>query len=328
MMPATPVSEMPADAVLTTDLGAHFDDMPQFAMTEIAPDMDLRPGAVMTTEMGAKFDVSQLSTTEMAADFGQLPTLDGPDAAPDFDAFAAVTGSTPGFAATAEMAPHFGRPPPVHVGGAHSADGQTIHMPAARSVLMPATRPILDQSTQELAGDFLTGSRNQDPMDQLGSDMFPPITLADATIAPSPPHDGTGAGGRSGSPGYAVPLPVLDMPDESEYESTQLLDPRSFAAQPPPFDLAGDPDDEPYESTMALGSTNYAAPPPELEPDFKIPSGRSVAARPAVPGPHEVKVEFGSAHEDPDRTIEIDGGFPSLESESEAADEDLFPPLK
>jgi hypothetical protein len=209
---------------------------------------------------------------------------------------------------------------------------------------MPATRPFSEQSTQELAGHFLSGATEpvsdrtlelangfgaptSDPMDRFGSDMFPPITLITPTLAAAEPErvPPAGPGDRAGP--AAVPLPTLDLPDDEPYESTQALDPRGYGAQPP--DFAPDAlDEEPYESTQALGSTDYSAPLPTLEPAFELAQAHDPFSLPAKPAAHQVTVDFAAAGADFDRTIEIDGGFLPRLPDAEDADGDLFPPLK
>jgi hypothetical protein len=220
--PALPVSELPADAVLTTDLVAHFDSMSGLSTTELAGGFVARRHVTTTGDMTLPLDQPAFATSEMAPDFGQLPRIEEPQMlAPEFDIHARTGhGQTQArqsaYAATTDMAASFGQPDNRQAPAARSPDGVP-----PRS-LMPTTRPIADQSTQELAGHFLAApgtARAADPMDQLGRDMFPPLSPA-------------GAGGRD------------RFSDDEHYESTQMPDPGQFSAPLPPLD-GGFGDDDP-----------------------------------------------------------------------------------
>ena len=289
--PPLSVSDLPADAVLTTELGAHFDASPQMATTELAGGFQQRPANIATIEMGARFDgPSGMATTEMAADFGRLPAHEEPQVlAPDFDVHAR-TGRVPlraaggrpmpTYAATTEMAAHLGLPTPIGPSDFGGRGAGAPPEPRALSSLLPQTRPVADQSTQELAGHMLGrgaapeadstlelargfGLPDDDPMAQLGKDMFPPLAAA----APRP-----AAGGSED--------------DYETYEATQVFDPSQFAAPFPeleglvpartgvaraapvatgarrPAAPVVDEDDESYEATQALDMSAFAAPPP------------------------------------------------------------------
>ena len=322
------VSELPADAVLTTELGAHFDASPQMATTELAGGFQPRSADIATTEMGARFDSpGGMATTEMAADFGRLPTHEEPRVlAPEFDIHASTARGPlqaagrrpmPTYAATTEMAAHLGLPAATGPSdfGAHGVNVPSE--PRALSSLLPQTRPVADQSTQEMASHMLGrdappepestmelaggfGLPDEDPMAQFGRDMFPPIGGA----APRPAAGESPAGG--------------DEDDYESYEATQVLDPSRFAAPfpeieglPPvragvaraaplpaaarrPVPPVVNEDEEPYEATQALDMSGYAAPPPL----------------------------------DYDQTAEFPGGFGAEKSPSDAPGNDPFPPLK
>ena len=322
------VSELPADAVLTTELGAHFDASLQMATTELAGGFHPRSADIATTEMGARFDSpGAMATTEMAADFGRLPTHEEPRVlAAEFDIHArtgrgplqAAGGRPmPTYAATTEMVAHLGLPTATGPSDFGARGANAPPEPRALSSLLPQTRPVADQSTQEmaslmlgrdaspepestmeLAGGF--GLPDEDPMAQFGRDMFPPI--GGAALRPAAGESPAGA----------------DEDDYESYEATQVLDPSRFAAPfpeieglPPvragvtraaplsagarrPVPPAVDEDEEPYESTQALDMSGYAAPPPL----------------------------------DYDQTAELPGGFGTEKRPTDAPRNDPFPPLK
>ena len=346
---ALPVSEMPADAILTTELGARFDATPEIATTELAGGF-LDRANVATTEIGGKLDTPSIATTEMAADFGRIPTSNDPlEAAPEFDVHARTgksglipPGRAPSYAATTEMAADFGMPAmplsPVQRDGSRPGS------------LMPPTRPVAEQSTQELAGHFLSGNsaqdpdstlemaggffhRRSDPMDDLGNDMFPPISPAHANPAVSR--------------GEAAD-------DDEPYEATQMLDPAGYAAPMPtleplpddgPVDrhrpAAGaghrrvsvpDDDDEPYESTQVLDPAGYSTPlPPLMTVDDDADANGSGTRATATSGDYEVQevsIEFGSAaHEAFGHSIEGGDGV-KPKSGKPAQPTEPFPRLK
>jgi serine/threonine protein kinase len=298
MAPALPVSELPADAVLTTDLGAHFDSMSGSSTTELAGGFVARGNATTTGDMTLPLDQPAFATSEMAPDFGQLPRIEEPQMlAPEFDIHARTgRGQTQArqsaYAATTDMAASFRQPDNRPALASRSPGG------VPQRSLMPTTRPIADQSTQELAGHFLAApgaGPEADPMDQLGRDMFPPLSPA-------------GAGGRD------------RFSDDEPYEATQMLDPGQFSVPLPPLD-GGFGDDEPYEATQAIDSGAFGMPQSPFDSD-----GRSDL--PSSAG-DEVTVEFdGPAPDEFDRTMEIAGGFLTAPPEPETPLPELFPPLK
>ncbi len=297
-VPALPVSELPADAVLTTELGAHFDSMSDLSTTELAGGFVARRHSTTTGDVAPPRDQPAYATSEMAPDFGQLPRIEEPEVlAPDFDIHARTgRGQTQArqsaYAATTDMAASFGQPDSRPAPAARNAGG------AAPRSLIPATRPIADQSTQELADHFLAapgGGRDADPMDQFGKDMFPPLSPSGAAG-----HDRFGA--------------------DEPYESTQMLDPGQFSAPLPPLD-GGFGDDEPYEATQTLDAGDFGMPqsPFDSGPRADLPSSAG----------YEVTVEFGDAAPDEfDRTMEIAGGFLTAPPEPDEPLPELFPPLK
>lgn len=220
---ALPVSDMPNDAILTTDLGARFDGTGDVSTNELPGGFAARPSGMSTAELAARLDPPQVATTEMAADFGRPPPPDEPSqVAPEFDVHArtgrarAHREAAPEYLATTEMAAHFNVPPsaPPPARGARAAS------------LMPPVRQGGDQSTQELASHLMSGdgtdrtlemaggfaAEGGDSLDDLGRDMFPPLEGVD-DAAPT-------GGGRNGS------HPVVE---EEPYEATQMLDPSQFA---------------------------------------------------------------------------------------------------
>jgi hypothetical protein len=299
MATALPVSEMPADAVLTTDLGAHFDSMSDLSTTELAGGFVARRSNTSIGEMMPSLEQPSVATSEMAPDFGGLPQVEEPQMlAPDFDIHARTgRGQTQArqaaYAATADMAASFGPPgqPPAPAPRGPGSSPQ-------RS-LMPTTRPIADQSTQELAGHFLSapnGRRDSDPMDQLGHDMFPPLA-----------SDGGGGNDRFSA--------------DEPYEATQMLDPGQFSVPLPTLE-GGFEGDDPYEATQAIDAGAFGMPQSPFELD-----GHSNA--PPSSSGYEVTVEFDNATPDEfDRTMEIAGGFLTAPTEPEAPLPELFPPLK
>ncbi|MBL8384441.1 MAG: protein kinase [Burkholderiales bacterium] len=321
--PPLSVSELPADAVLTTELGAKFDNAPEMATTELAGGF-AAPGAnAATVDLGSPLDMPQIATTEMAADFGRPPpAAEVPELiAPDFDVHArtgrvAMPPRARSYEATTDMAADFSAPAP-----------RRAPVPPAGGSLRPTTRPVADQSTQELASGFFStpgaAQPGRDPLDQIGSDMFPPIAAA----APD----------RGGA--------------EEGYEATQLLDPGHLGAPPAP--------DEGYEATQVFDPARFDTPFPALD---EVPEGGDAhppARRtghpapedayestqvldpgafdvPALPGHddgaggHEVTVEFGAAGGPGgfDRTMELPGGFRDPDAAADEEKATLFPPLK
>ena len=310
--PPLSVADMPPDAVLTTELGAHFDASPGLETTELAGGFQARPAHAATADLGGRFASGGLATTEMAADFGRLPSLDEPAVlVPDFDIHARTGRSSPvkqsaapAYAATTEMAAHFAAPLPSDKPLTGTGRGR-------QASLMPQTREIVDQSTQELAGHMLGGGPpgesdrtvelsggfgmpDEDPLAQLGNDMFPPITGAHRTAAA----------------GDSV------APLDPDYEVTQVLDPASFAAAFPSLDaFAAEPaappraasarkpaplsfeDDEPYEATQMLDPGMHGTPTPLFD-------------------------------EEPDRTVDPAARFGAPEPVAEGSKASAFPPLK
>jgi non-specific serine/threonine protein kinase len=307
MVPALPVSELPGDAVLTTELGAHFDAMSEVSTTKLDGGFVSHDGGMSTSEMvPSSFAQPAVATSEMAPDFGHLPQVAEPEMlAPDFDVHARTgrgqtQASQAAHVATSDMAASLGPP------GQRPA--RTPPGPAgtpARS-LMPATRPIADQSTQELAGHFLSApnrGREADPMDELGRDMFPPLIHSgedgDGDFTADQHHEATQLFNPD-EPYEATQLFDADEP----YEATQLLD-----------------SDEPYEATQTLDSAGF-----ETQQSASDPGGHA-GALPSSAG-YEVTVEFDAAALDEfDRTLEIAGGFRTVE-ESEPPLPELFPPIK
>ncbi len=326
--PPLAVADLPADAVLTTELGAHFDASPQMATTELAGGFQQRSANIATTEMGARFDPpAGMATTEMAADFGRLPAHQEPLVlAPDFDVHARTGRAalhtaggrpTPTYAATTEMAAHLGLPTPT---GPSELGGRGVSAPPeprALSSLLPQTRPVADQSTQELASHMLGreaphesdsaielaggfGLPDDDPMAQLGRDMFPPIGGAAPRPAAgvAPPGDGEDdyetyeATQVLGSSQFAAPLPELEdlAPARNAVARAAPMPPGVRKASPP----VEDDEEESYEATQALDMSGFAAPPPL----------------------------------DYDQTAELPGGFGTEKSPPDAPRNDPFPPLK
>ncbi len=329
LAPPLAVADLPADAVLTTELGAHFDASPQMATTELAGGFQQRSANIATTEMGARFDPpAGMATTEMAADFGRLPAHEEPLVlAPDFDVHArtgraylhAAGGRpTPTYAATTEMAAHLGLPTPTGPSTLGGRDVSAPLQPRALSSLLPQTRPVADQSTQEMASHMLGreaphesdsaielaggfGLPDDDPMAQLGRDMFPPI------------------GGAAPRPAAGVAPPGDGADDYETYEATQVLDSSQFAAPLPELEglapvrnavartapmpagvhnasppVEEDDDEESYEATQALDMSGFSAPPPL----------------------------------DYDQTAELPGRLGTEKSPPDAPRNDPFPPLK
>jgi len=180
--PTTPVSQMPPDAVLTTELGAHFGghgqsattelaanfDAPPIDTSEIAPDFDLRLPKD-ATETAANYDSSQqLSTSELAPSFDRSQDISTTDLAPRFDRSQQISTSdlaprfdsgrnySPGDMAprfesspllTTEMAAQFDAPPP-----------SPMDAPINQRPLRPPVREYIQDSTQALAPEFASGA--------------------------------------------------------------------------------------------------------------------------------------------------------------------------
>jgi serine/threonine protein kinase len=307
--PPLSVSDLPVDAILTTDLGARFDGTGDASTTELAGGFSARSSSVSTTEMAARLDPPPVATTEMAADYGRPPPADeGSPIAPDFDVHAR-TGRAPRHAepepdymATTEMAAHFGVPgaPPravrpraadpapdymattemaAHFGvppASPMMPPSAGHQPLRASTLMPPVRQSGDQSTQELASHMM------------GSDD-PTVELAGGfSVSDRDGLDGIGQDMFPPLTGVHQTFAPASSPPEEGYEATQLLDPSALSV---PF--------------------------PTLDLDTPSPPVR----RPGTPQPQ--------VPEDFDRTMEIAGGFGS---EAEKAPEppagNMFPPLK
>ncbi|MFN0162338.1 MAG: protein kinase domain-containing protein [Burkholderiales bacterium] len=324
-----PVAEMPADAVLTTDLGAHFDAPSAFATTEIAPGFDHHTTGAQTTEMAPRFDATgQLATSEMAPNFS-APTPELLEAAPDFRLNLTLPPTSravpPAHLATTEMAAHFksspparSEPAPEYLATTEMAAQFMTGSPAPSATpgagstsLMPPTRRVSDQSTQDMASHMLQMSAAPeltvdlggglqsagDGLDGLGRDMFPPILPEIA----APEH-------RAG------PVPAEFQDGDEDHESTQVLGAGSaFPSLPSPDEPIG------AEITEALDAVRAAEP-------FSLPLEPSPAASPSGTRPGRDRLPTPDEF---DRTVELSGGFLAQIPEPELAPEDeLFPPLR
>ena len=341
MPSALSVSELPADAILTTELGAHFDSAPELSTTELAGGFSSRATSVATSEMVPRLDLPSVATSEMAPDFDRVLSIDETlPVAPEFDVHARTgRGLAPrglsSHAATTDMGANFAAP---HASTGARNDGRAA---APGRTLMPTTRPIADQSTQEMAGHFLdapepssadgtiemgAGLRIQggDSLDQFGRDMFPPIgqagSPASSHVDLSEPYESTQVLDPAQ---YAVPFPSLDEFDPAPPSFTDPAPARGTRPPPPVSQLD---DDEAYEATQVLDQRSFAAPPaPPLEGDG---DGARFNDLPSSSG-YEVTVEFDSDAVDQfDRTMEIAGGFKAKPMKPEEPARDLIPPLK
>ncbi|MBL8376335.1 MAG: protein kinase [Burkholderiales bacterium] len=330
-----PVAELPADAVLTTDLGAQFDAPSAFATTEIAPGFDHHTTGAQTTEMAPRFDATgQLATTEMAPTFA-APAPEPLEAAPDFRLNLTLPPTSrpvpPAHLATTEIAAHFMSPPPARAQpapeylattemAAHFLTGAPPSAPSARGAppagagspsLMPPTRRVSDQSTQDMASHMLQmpaapelnvdlgggmGSAG-DGLEGLGQDMFPPI-LPDLAAQEQ----------------RASPVPAEFQDGGEDFESTQVLGAgMAFPSLPSADEPIG------AEITEALDAVRAAEP-------FSLPPGPLSAGTPAGGRPGRDRLPTPDEF---DRTVELSGGFLSQVPEPEPAPEDeLFPPLR
>ena len=330
----TPVSDLPGDAVLTTEMGARFDaPPPQSEMGAPPPRINTRaPSGASTVEMAPAFDASPLATTEMGANFGTPPSPDSTvELAPDFDLFAT-------------HAPLRAAPP-------------------SSGSWMPPPRQVIDQSTQELAGHLLGGGaagfdsdrtvemdggfQGGHPIDadKFAEDMFPPISLHGGgarTLGIPPPRagalDARDQGGEGGEGG------------EGDYEATQVLgahdhmplpdfnldfdDPATVAVAPaqPARQLGGHGNDDEgdYEATQVIEGHDRL-PLPEIDLDFDDDKtadlGHDRFTLPQAAGAATVEVSFGERSEDGHaRTEELAGGFKSRRPPE--PEPELFPPLK
>jgi hypothetical protein len=340
---ALPVSQLPTDAILTTELGAQFDSVPEMLTTELAGGFGSRAAGATTSEMAPRNALPSVSTSEMAPDFGRVPSVDEPQVlAPEFDVHAStgrgvVQGREPSYAATTEMGAFFGRPTP----SMPSAEEGLGARPAPSRSLMPATRPVADQSTQELAEHFLSapddlkahhtvelaggfGRPSSDPMDQLGRDMFPPIIPPDRPARARFTDDESYEATQALDAGqFSTPFPVLeDDPGPSGGFGSGSGAPANRGA---PLPALNQDEAEPYETTQALEHDVFAAPLPSLDDGGDDAKGTDA---PSSPG-HELTVDFGNGAVDEfDRTMEVAGGFRGVSRQPEPGTASPFPPLK
>ncbi len=361
----TPVSELPGDAVLTTEMGVRFDAPPlQSEMGDAPPRINTRaPSGASTVEMAPRFDSSPLATTEMGANFGTPPPPDSTvELAPDFDLFAThapVRASPPTARAHRET---------VDLGANFDATRLPAATPAPPSgSWMPPPRQVVDQSTQELASHLLGGGaadfdsdRTMEmdggfqsglPLDadKFAADMFPPISLHGGagarTLGAPPPRSGQPDGGAQGAQGPEGPEGA-----EGDYEATQVLgahdhiplpdfnldfdDPALAAATPAQPTQAlgahGNDDEGDYEATQLIEGHDRL-PLPAIDLDFDddkttdLRHDRFTLPQPA--GAAVVEVSFGKRSKDGHaRTEELAGGFESRRPPE--PEPELFPPLK
>jgi non-specific serine/threonine protein kinase len=303
--PTTPVSELPSDAVLTTEMGAHFGaaggtattelaanfDAPPLATSEIAPDFDIHAPAeahaaqfdrsqqIMTTDLAPRFDATgQVLTTDLAPRFDATGQVSTTDMAPRFDATGQVS--------TTDMAPRF------------DSTGQI-----STTDMAPRFDASGQFSTSEMAPRFES------------SPLLTTEMAAHFDAPPPPPPAAPPRSPRSPAGGHTLRPPVREVIQDS----TQALAPEFLTSAPPampgpgdaPFDMdktvelsggfmpgeGGDtvPEEQMGElfPPMSLGGT--AAPLSQPSPivparavppaSFKAQASTGAQARPAPPQP-------------------------------------------
>ena len=228
--PTVPVGELPADAVLTTEMGAHFGgmattelaanfDAPPMATSEIAPEFDIHSPSpytdrggdfgssqqLSTSELAPRFDRSQIMTTDLAPRFDASQQILTTDLAPRFDASQQIltTDLAPRFEAsqqisTTDLAPRFDR---------------------SQQLSTSDLAPSFDASQQFSTGDM--------------APRFEPSPLLTTEMAAhfdSPPPMPTGPVDRSRPPVSLRP-PVREV----NQDSTQALAPEFFSGGAPGY---------------------------------------------------------------------------------------------
>ena len=304
------VSELPADSVLTTEMGANFNATTAYATTDMAANFmstvslddaadelrEAEPGVLMP-----EFDVHQggADTSEMAANFAGTTAFRTNDFTPP----AAPSDDDGGNEIlTSEMAPNFAgttafsfsdTPPPLPEGPG----------PVAAKAVAP-TEPEL--KTQELAAHFAstTAFMSRDTAPRPAAKPVPPAAPA------FDPEKTTILEG-----GFDAPAPEFDA------EKTVIL---KGGLDPPAPQFDG-------EKTVILkGGFDRSG------SDDAGGAGRFTEEMFPAIGAVTVGSGFGAQRrslkdvppEDFDKTVEISGGFESQPVEEEAPLDDLFPPIK
>ncbi|MDB5805530.1 MAG: serine/threonine protein kinase [Betaproteobacteria bacterium] len=274
-LPLTPVSDLPADAVLTTEMGAHFGmpggtattelgnfNAPPLETSEIAPDFDVHSPA-LTTDMAANFDASQpLLTTDLAPRFDASQQILTTDLAPRFDASQQIL--------TTDLAPRF------------DASQQMM-----TSDLAPRFDRSQQLSTSDLAPSFDASQHfatpDQPPRFQ-GNPMLTTEMGADFDRPPPPPTAASYA---------ASQRPLRPPVREMVQNSTQALAPEFLSDMPPAYPGAGSPEASRVADGLVAARAASSRAPAARDPE---PAGRPAAGRP--------EPAF-----DMDKTVELSGGF-------------------
>ena len=356
--PPRPVSELPPDQVLTTELGAHFGDaspnattdmgsfssQPPISTSEIAPEFDVRGIPVDTAEMAANFARSQqVSTSDMSANFDRSQQISTSELAPNFDRSQQISTSelapnfdrsqqisttdlAPSFDmsqqfSTSELAPHFDASPLLTTELAARFDAPPPPPPrsaAPQKPLRPPVREFIQDSTQALAPEFMSAN--------------PP-----AYPSGPAPRVGGAPPGRGSAPSGAPAAAAFDMdktvelkggfvpegddrtvPEEQLGELFPPLPPVAPAAAPVP---AAAPAPLPGADVKATPPAALRGTPPA-----------ALAAKPAPvfkPTPPKPGAAPQFQPEDFDKTVILSGGFEAQPPEEETPPfDDLFPPLK
>ena len=202
------VSQLPAGATATTELGANYGlgpehgataemsahfDAPPLATSEIAPDFDVR-APTATSEMAPNFDGSQqMSTSELAPRFDRSQQISTTDLAPSFDGSQQMS--------TSELAPRFDR-------------SQQI----STTDLAPSFDASQQFTTTDLAPRF---------------DANPLLTTEMGARFDAPPPSAPAP--RSGSPRVQVPQKPLRPPVREIEDSTQALASHIMSGLPPAY---------------------------------------------------------------------------------------------
>ena len=239
--PTTPVAELPVDAVLTTEMGAHFgapggtattelganfDAPPPMATSEIAPDFDIhapaaehaasfdRPQQMLTTDLAPRFDATgQILTTDLAPRFDATGQILTTDLAPRFDSSQQIS--------TTDLAPRFDSSQQI------STTDLAPRFDSSQQISTTDMAPRFDASgqfsTSELAPRFES------------SPLLTTEMAAHFDAPPPPPPAG---------PARAVPGPQRSLrPPVREViqDSTQALAPEFLSSAPPSMPGASDP---------------------------------------------------------------------------------------
>ncbi|HEX4326513.1 MAG TPA: protein kinase [Burkholderiales bacterium] len=229
--PLTPVKDLPADAVLTTEMGAqygmpggtsttemaaNFDAPPPMATSEIAPNFDVHAPSA-TTDMAANFGTSQMLTTDLAPRFDASQQIMTTDLAPRFDASQQIM--------TTDLAPRFDASQPGH------DSSQQI----STTDLAPRFDRSQQLSTSDLAPSFDASQHFATP-DQPPRFDSPLLTTEMGANFDAPPPM------PSGRAPAAPQRPLRPPVREIVQNSTQALAPEFMSSAPPAYPGAGQPE--------------------------------------------------------------------------------------